>query len=50
MSEQTIAVSVTVYTTDPQEVAKAAEVLGRAAAGLALDGISTSMNITRLDD
>lgn len=50
MAEQEFSVSASIYTSDPEAVARAAEVLGRAIAGLALDGINSSLNIIRIDD
>lgn len=44
------AVSVSVFSDDQAAVARAAEVLGRAAAGLALEGISTALHVHRVDD
>lgn len=49
-AEPTLAVSANVYTSDPQAVAKAAEVLGRAVAGLAMDGISANLSVIVLED
>jgi len=40
-----VVVSATVVTENPEHVVKAAEILGRAAAGLGLDGISVSLTI-----
>lgn len=44
------AVSLHVFTDNTTAVARAAEVLSRAAAGLALDGIHTSLNVGPFDD
>lgn len=43
-------VSVYVFTDDTAAVARAAEVLGRAVAGLALDGIRATLNVGPNDD
>lgn len=40
----TIVVSVTVVTDDPEQVTRTGEAFNRAAAGLALDGISVSVD------
>jgi hypothetical protein len=40
-----IVVSVTVVSDDPNQVSKAAEVLARAAAGLALEGINVQVTM-----
>lgn len=45
MSENEWVVSVYVRTTDPGQVAKTAEVLGRAVAGLALEGVDSSLHV-----
>ncbi len=50
MSGREFAVSVNIFTDDPGAVAKACEVLGRAAAGLALEGINCSMSVHELDE
>lgn len=44
------AVSVSVFSDEEAAVARAAEVLGRAAAGLALEGINTSLHVHRIDE
>lgn len=46
----TWAVTANVFTDEPSHTAKAAEVPGRAIAGLALEGIDASMNVHQLED
>lgn len=50
MARPEFAVSINIFTADPAQVASACEVLGRALAGLGLDGIDASMNINQLDE
>jgi hypothetical protein len=45
-----VVISATVVTDDPEHLVKAAEVLGRAAAGLGLEGIDVSLSITTVPD
>ncbi len=45
-----VVVSATVVTSNPEHVAKAGEVLGRAASGLALEGINVSLSFGIPDD
>lgn len=45
-----VVVSLTLVTNDQSTIARAMETFGRAAAGLALEGISTSLSATRVDD
>jgi hypothetical protein len=44
------AVTAMVMSTDPTVIARAAEVLGRAVAGLALDGVDASLRVGRMED
>lgn len=45
MSKPVVVVSASVVTSDPQHIARAAEVLARAAAGLVLDGIDVTVGM-----
>lgn len=45
-----LVVSATVITTNADHVARATEAFGRAAAGLALEGMSVSVTVATLDD
>jgi hypothetical protein len=45
-----LVVSLNVVTEDPSQATRAAEVMARAAAGLALDGIGVSLNIHTVTD
>lgn len=47
--EDTVVVSLTVVTDNPEHITKAAEVMGRAGAGLLLDGMSVSLTMGRGD-
>lgn len=47
---QFIGISMTVITDDEQTAVKVWEVIGRAAVGLALEGITVSMNASKMDD
>lgn len=47
--DETMVITATVVTDDPEHAARAAEVLARAAAGLVLDGISVSVSLMRAD-
>lgn len=49
-SGSSVVVSATVVTSNQHDVARAAEVFGRAIAGLALDGISAALNCGVVDD
>lgn len=46
----TLVVSLTVVTEDPNEATRTAEVMARAATGLALEGIRVSLTIGTVDD
>lgn len=45
-----VVVSLTLVTKNQADIARAMETFGRAAAGLALEGISTSLSATRVED
>lgn len=49
MPDPTLVLSLTVITDDTTSALKAYEVLGRAAVGLALEGIQVGTNITTID-
>lgn len=50
MSDRSIVLSLNVVTEDQATAVKAWEVIGRAAVGLALDGVSVSTTIGIVDD
>ena len=43
--DRVMVISATVVTSDPEQATRAAEVFGRAAAGLILDGINVTINM-----
>ena len=47
--DEVVVVSATVVTDDPEHIARAAEVFGRACAGLVLEGMSVSLSLGRGD-
>lgn len=50
MTAKSLVVSLTVVTKDPDAAARAAEVMARAASGLALDGIDINLTLGNVDD
>ena len=47
--EETMVISATVVTDDPEKAARAGEVLSRASIGLVLDGITVMVSLSRAD-
>lgn len=47
--DETMVISATVVTDDPEKAARAGEVLSRASVGLVLDGISVMVSLSRAD-
>lgn len=48
--DETMVISATVVTADPEKAARAGEVLSRAAVGLVLDGVSVNISLMRADE